>query len=480
LTLTAPQTDAFRARNPRDGQPSAPIPATPLAQLEGIVARARAAQKAWAARGVEGRIAVLARWRDVIEAIQDSLVEAVSQDTGRVLESRREAANIGKWIDRWSAIAPKALAPGGGPTSIPSFTCASETAAIPVLGVISPWNFPMSLSLMDAIPALLAGCAVIIKPSEVTPHFIAPLERSIARIPELEGVLTYIRGAGDLGAALIEHVDGICFTGSTATGRKVAARAGAWLIPCFVELGGKDPAIVLEGADLERAARAIVTGATLGTGQQCYSIERIYVARPLHDAFLALLTEKARKLKLAFPQPTDGQIGPLIFAPQAQIIAAHLQDARDKGAVVHCGGEIEQHGGGLWVAPTVLSQVTHAMDVMRDETFGPLMPVMAFDSEDEAVRLANESSYGLSAAVFGPQERAMAVARQLNAGGINVNDAGATPFFIGDPSVTPKEPFGASGLGGSRTGPDSILRFVRHKMIVTNVTNEPSAWWYDV
>ncbi|MCC0076354.1 MAG: aldehyde dehydrogenase family protein [Rhodobacter sp.] len=472
--------NTLSVRNPRNGVVSCDTPSTAIDQLDAIVSRARAAQVNWQALGVEGRIAVLARWRDLLAGMQDQLIAAVTLDTGRIRESRREAANIGKWIDRWSVIAPVALASSDGPTSMPGFTYTSDHAPIPVLGVISPWNFPMSLSVMDAIPALLAGCAVIIKPSEVTPHFIGPIEDSIAQVPELAGVLTYIRGAGDLGAALIDRVDGICFTGSTATGRKVAARAGARLIPCFVELGGKDAAIVLEGADLERAARAIVTGATLGTGQQCYSVERIYVARAIHDQFLALLTDKARKLDLALPQPDDGPIGPLIFAPQAAIIEAHLADARAKGAIVHCGGEIERHGGGLWVRPTVLSNVTHDMAVMRDETFGPLLPVMAFDSVDEAVRLANDSNYGLTGAVFGPQDQAMAVARRMNAGGINVNDAGATPFFIGDALVCANDSFGDSGLGGSRTGPASILRFVRQKMIVTNVTNDPSAWWYDV
>lgn len=480
MTRTASPSQMLHARDPRTGSQNYAIEATPVADLEAIVARARKAQVAWQEMGVEKRIAVLARWRDKIDGLQAPLTDAVSEDTGRVLESRREASNIGKWIDRWSAIAPSALAERHAPTSMPAFTSTSNYAPIPVLGVISPWNFPMSLSVMDAIPALLAGCAVIIKPSEVTPRFITPLEQSYADIPELAGVLTYIRGAGDLGAALVDQADGICFTGSTATGRKVAARAGARLIPCFVELGGKDAAIVLEGSDLERAARAIVTGATLGAGQQCYSVERIYVARSIHDEFLELLVAKAKKLKLAYPNPTDGQIGPLIFPPQAKIIESHLEDARAKGAVFHTGGEIEHHGGGLWVSPTVLSNVTHDMAVMTDETFGPLMPVMAFDTVDDAVRLANDSIFGLSGAVFGPQDQAMAVAKRMNAGGINVNDAGATPFFIGDPTVCQKEAFGESGLGGSRTGPDSILRFVRQKMIVTNVTNEPSAWWYDV
>ncbi|MGB0410871.1 MAG: aldehyde dehydrogenase family protein [Pikeienuella sp.] len=439
-----------------------------------------AAQRGWEDMGLAARVEVLARWRDAVNAAQPALIEAVSRDTGRHGESVREAANIAKWIDRWSAAAPAALTPETKPTSNPDFHSTSCFSAIPIVGVISPWNFLMSLSLMDAIPAMLAGCAVIIKPSEVTPRFIAPLEETIAQVPELDGILTYIRGAGEVGSALVDTADGIVFTGSTATGRKVAAQAAARLIPFFVELGGKDAAIVLEGTDLDRAAPALITGATLGTGQQCYSIERLYVARSLHDDLLARLVEKAQKLNLALPEPGDGQIGPLIHAPQADIIAGHIADAVAKGATVHTGGEIEHHGGGTWIAPTVLSGVTHDMQIMREESFGPLLPVMAFDTEEEAIALANDTKYGLSGAVFGPPDRAMAVAKRMRAGGINVNDAGATPFFIGDPTVCNKEAFGESGLGGSRSGKDSIKRFVVQKMIVENVTRGRSAWWYDV
>lgn len=467
-------------RNPRTGADDFSIVPASGADLDRIVARARHAQPAWEAAGLDGRIAALARWRDAVAAARDDLIAAVSVDTGRRAESLREADNIGKWIDRWSNAARQALAPRMTQTSNPAFQATSGFMAIPVLGVISPWNFPMSLSLMDAIPALLAGCAVVIKPSEVTPRFVAPLVRTLADIPELAGIVTYVQGDGATGAALVDRVDGICFTGSTATGRKVAAQAGARLIPCFVELGGKDAAIVLEGSDIERATSAILTGATLGTGQQCYSIERIYVARPLHDAFVTRLVEKARKLRLAHPDPTDGQIGPLIFAPQAEIIHAQLRDARAKGAQVHCGGAIETHGGGLWIAPTVLTGVTHDMAVMRDETFGPLMPVMAFDGAEQAVALANDSIYGLSGAVFGPRAMAMQVAARMRAGAVCVNDAGATPFFIGDTSVCGSDAFGCSGLGGTRRGPDSILRFVRRKLMLDNTDTAPSPWWYPV
>ena len=265
-TATMQEQRPIEVRNPRTGQTDYKFTPTSVAELEAIVARARVAQKGWLALGLEGRIAALGKWRDNIAASQPQLIASVSHDTGRHAESLREAGNMRKWIDRWADAARVKLKEETRPTSNPAFDCTSGFEPIPVLGVISPWNFPMSLSVMDAIPALLAGCAVVIKPSEVTPRFIEPLVATFADIPELKDVLTYVLGAGALGAALVDLVDGVCFTGSTATGRKVAAQAAARLIPCFVELGGKDAAIILEGSDLERAASALVTGATLGAG----------------------------------------------------------------------------------------------------------------------------------------------------------------------------------------------------------------------
>lgn len=476
----AAQGGTLNVRNPRSGVADTEVAATSIESLDQLVAQARAAQRGWQDLGLERRIAVLAKWRDNIAAAQDPLIAAVSHDTGRRAESLREAGNMGKWIDRWSDAARHALVEHQAPTSNPAFTCRATYEPLGLVGIISPWNFPMSLSVMDAIPALLAGNAVIIKPSEVTPRFIDPLTATFAEIPELKGVLTYIKGAGDLGAALVDRVDGVVFTGSTATGRKVAAQAAARLVPFFVELGGKDAAIVLEGADLERAAASIVTGATLGAGQQCYSIERIYVQNSVHDAFIERLTAKARALKLAWPEIDDGQIGPMIHAPQADIIADHIADAVAKGATVLTGGKVLENGGGRWVEPTVLTGVTHDMTIMREESFGPLMPVMAVANEDEALRLANDSEYGLYGAVFGPHERAISVACRMQTGGVCVNDSGASPFFIGDRSVCGSDSFGASGLGGTRHGPDSIRRFVRTRMILDNICAERSPWWYDV
>lgn len=475
-----PSAAAMAVRNPRSGVEDYHFTPTSADELAAIVQTARAAQPAWAALGVAGRAEVLARWQVAVETAQPALIAAVTLDTGRHRESLREAGNIGKWIARWSAVAKTALAGDPVTTANPDIASIAEYSAYPVVGIISPWNFPLSLSLMDAIPALLAGCAVIVKPSEVTPRFIDPLMETIRAVPELAAVLHYVRGAGAVGAGLVDQADMICFTGSTATGRKVASQAAARFIPCFTELGGKDPAVVLAGSDIDRATTAIVTGATLATGQQCYSIERIYVHRSLHDDFVAMLTKKAKALKLAQPGMDDGVIGPLTFAPQAKIIAAHLDDARAKGAIVHCGGQIENHLGGLWCPPTVLSNVDHTMDVMMDESFGPLMPVMAFDTVEEAERLANDSPFGLSGAVFGPEADAIAFARKMDVGGISINDAGVAPFFIGESDVAEKTAFKCSGLGGSRLGVDSIKRFVRKKALLVNRSASRSAWWFDV
>jgi acyl-CoA reductase-like NAD-dependent aldehyde dehydrogenase len=334
-----------------------------------------------------------------------------------------------------------------------------------LLGVISPWNFPLLLSFIDAVPALLAGCAAIIKPSEVTPRFAEPVAETIAKVPELHAVLRFISGDGRSGAELVNHVDLVAFTGSVATGKKVAAAAAENFIPAFLELGGKDPVVVLEGTDLERAATSILRASVSATGQACQSLERIYVHESQYDEFVRLLTGKAEAAKLSYPDPDSGIIGPLIFARQADIIGSHLEDAVARGAIVQTGGEILELDGGRWIEPTVVSNVDHSMALMTEETFGPVMPVMAYSTEDEAVRLANDTHYGLSGAVFGPTEDdALRVARQIDAGGISVNDAGMTTMVFEEC----KSAFKYSGMGPSRVGPTGFTRFFRNKALFIN------------
>jgi acyl-CoA reductase-like NAD-dependent aldehyde dehydrogenase len=340
-----------------------------------------------------------------------------------------------------------------------------RTQLIPygLIGVISPWNFPFLLSMLDSIPALIAGCAVLVKPSEVTPRFIEPLHRSLAATPELAGVFRWVAGDGKTGAAMIENVDAIAFTGSVATGRIVAEACARNFIPSFLELGGKDPAIILPSAEPDLAARIILRASVQATGQACQSLERIYVHRDQHDTFVNRLVEMAEKVELNYPDMHQGHIGPLIFEKQAEIIANHLDDAIEKGAEIRCGGRIETHGGGKWIRPTVVTNVDHSMKLMTEETFGPVIPVMAYDSIDEAVILANDTKYGLSAAVIGADiEAADAVGRRINAGAVSINDGGLTTEVFD----AQHDSFRYSGMGAARTGSSGIERFMRRKALL--------------
>jgi succinate-semialdehyde dehydrogenase / glutarate-semialdehyde dehydrogenase len=360
-------------------------------------------------------------------------------------------------------------------TAIPFIRIQQTAVPYALVGVISPWNFPLLLSTIDTIPALLAGCAVVVKPSEIAPRFLEPLMQTIASVPTLQSVLTYIAGAGETGAALIEQVDLICFTGSVATGQKVAVAAAQHFIPAFLELGGKDPAIVLESTDLELATSAILWGSVVNTGQSCLSIERIYVADSIAERFVDQLVTKAKALKLAYPTVEDGQIGPIIAERQAALINQHLQDAIAKGAIVHCGGNVESLEGGLWCRPTVLTNVNHSMKVMTEETFAPIMPVMSFSTVEEAIGLANDTIYGLSAAVFaGSETEAIAIAEQINAGAISINDAALTAIM----HEGEKNAFKFSGMGGSRMGAAALKRFMRKKALLIKTGAIADPWWF--
>jgi acyl-CoA reductase-like NAD-dependent aldehyde dehydrogenase len=342
----------------------------------------------------------------------------------------------------------------------------SQLTPYPLLGVISPWNAPLMMSLMDAVPALLAGCAAIIKPSEVTPRFVGPISETIRAVPGLADVLTYVVGDGLTGQQIIENVDIVCFTGSVTNGRKVAEACARRFIPAFLELGGKDPAIVTASANVAEAARAIVRGAVYNTGQVCYSIERVYAHESIHDALVAALVQEAGKVELNYPDPNAGHIGPFIFDRQAAIVDQHLDDALARGARLRSGGKSFALGGGLYMRPTVLTHVTHEMKIMRDETFGPVIPVMSYRTEEEAVSLANDTEFGLSAAVIaGDAEEAQRLAREIDAGSVSVQDTFLTFAKLRKIGT---HSFKRSGLGGSRTGPESILRFLRRKAILVN------------
>ncbi|MCC7199334.1 MAG: aldehyde dehydrogenase family protein [Gammaproteobacteria bacterium] len=458
--------NSMSARDPRTGHSDYSFEVASRAEVAAAVAAVRSAQPGWEALGAAGRAQVL---RDFIAALarhRTAMLAALVRDTGRVRIANVEIDALGPMLERVAADAAAVLAPVPyRPAAIPGIEGRNQWVAHPVVGVIAPWNFPLLLSMIDTLPALLAGSAVVLKPSEVTPRFVDVLRHAIAEVPALGQVLRVVRGPGSTGVDLVDHVDAVAFTGSVRTGRLVAQQAARRFIPAFLELGGKDPAIVLPSADVQRTAEVLLRGSIAASGQACQSIERIYVHDSIHDAFVAALAAAARGVRFNHPDVMAGHIGPLIFARQADIIREHLADAVAKGARVEAGGRVVELDGGLYCEATVLSACDHGMKVVTEETFGPVMPVLRYSTVEEALRMANDSDYGLSASVFGadPAENE-AVAGRLDAGMVSINDAALSTII----QEFENEPFKASGLGRSRMGPAGVARYLRAKAIVRN------------
>jgi acyl-CoA reductase-like NAD-dependent aldehyde dehydrogenase len=455
---------AISILSPRGGDAADTIDTLSPAAV-GILARTlRSEQERWAQSEPAERAEVLMRWHGEFEARQPELTRALAADTGRSLLSTVEVTGSLNRIQWWADRAPGLLdrQSAGLSESAPSVRYEHQWQPYPLVGVISPWNFPLLLTLTDSIPALAAGCAVLAKPSEITPRFIEPLMDSIEAVPDLASVFAVVPGAGDVGASVLEQVDAVCFTGSVATGRLVGRAAGERLIPAFLELGGKDPMVILPDADLELAARAALRASVISTGQACQSIERIYVHRDQFEPFVAKLVAGASAVTTNMADISRGQLGPFIDRRQAEKVEAQIADAVANGATLHCGG-IKRQDGGAWCEPAVLTGVHHGLLVYREETFGPVLPVMPYDSIGEVVALANDTHFGLSAAVIGPDEdEAIGVARRIDAGAVSVNDGGLTTLV----SDVEKESFGDSGVGRSRMGASGLHRFLRTKAIL--------------
>lgn len=457
-------TRTLPVRNPRTGTDDYEIAVADADEVELKANRLRANQVAWAARSLEERLDVLRRWVGAFaqKAAEFGQLEAV--DTGGTHTSFVQGFITMDTIKGVIEDAPGAFERATvrrTSLSMPTVEVQSQFVPYPLVGVISPWNAPTMLAMFDAVPALAAGSAVLWKPSEVTPRFVPFFFDIVRSVPELAEVFDYVLGDGGTGQEVIKQADLICFTGSVPTGKKIAVACAEKLIPCYLELGGKDPVIVTETADLERATTSVLNGAVYATGQVCYSIERIYVHESVHRAFVDLLVEKAKQVRLNYDNPRAGHIGPFTFGRQADIVTAHIADAKAKGATVLTGGEVEEHDGGKYMAPTVLTGVNHTMEIMTEETFGPMLPVMPYRDIDEAVALANDTVFGLTASVIaGTEEEAIEIGKRINAGSIFIQD---TFLMAGKGRTIGTNSFGFSGVGGGRTGPDSVLRFVRRK-----------------
>jgi acyl-CoA reductase-like NAD-dependent aldehyde dehydrogenase len=459
-------------RNPRTGELDHEIPITSAEDIASISTALRAEQAQWVAMGASGRAACLNRFADAVMAEVGPLGQALSIDTGRSTFAQFEAIKSVELIRMWAERAGpilEALAGAGQSGQVPAVHYQHRLIPYQVVAVISPWNVPLLLAMIDSLAALSAGCSVLLKPSEVTPRFIEPLQRALDAVPELAAVLRIVTGGPETGQAMIEQVDAVCFTGSVKTGRQVSQQAAACFVPAFLELGGKDPAIVLPDADIPLAARAIIRSAIGMTGQACQSLERIYCHESIAEAFTEELLAQLKVLSLTCTEDGAGDIAPLIFERQVETIQAQVEDALTKGANCLLGGQ-PVHAGGIWYPPTLLTNVNHDMLIMQDETFGPVIPVVVYGDTEEAISLANDSAFGLSAAVFSADdEDAKAIAERLQVGAISINDASLTGIV----NDVEKNSFRFSGMGGSRMGPAGLTRFLRKRALLIQ-TGEPA------
>lgn len=436
-----------------------------------MLAELRQLAPAWARRPAAERARVLRKFQAALVDARDTISVTITQDTGKSRQdSIIETFVMLDVVSNACANAARWLKPEHTPRGL-YFTkeCWIEHQPYGVVAVISPWNYPVLLAIVPMVSALLAGNTVILKPSEVSAATGALIERLIQRVPELAPYVRVAHGDGAVGAAIVgARPDFIFLTGSTATGKKVACAAAEHLIPLACELGGKDPMIVLEDADLAAAAFWGAWGACFNAGQSCVGVERVYVAERVYDAFVAEVVRAAAEIKHGYSLAPDGpyHMGPITFPRQMDIIEEHMADALAKGARVLVGGQRE----GNFYPPTVLVDVTHDMLIMRDETFGPIIPIMKVKDEAEAIAMANDSAFGLTGYVWsGEVARARHVASELNVGMVLVND---TISHFGVPSLAIG---GVKDSGFGRThGRWGLLQFTQSRSVAMG--QPPAAW----
>jgi acyl-CoA reductase-like NAD-dependent aldehyde dehydrogenase len=460
--------EEIAVENPATGAIVGTVPDLGGAAVADMARKGRLAQIGWESYGFDGRARIMMRAQKWLLDNADRVIGTIMSETGKTFEdaSLAEISYGGGAFGFWAKHASEYLADErvkSGQLLVKGKKLIQRYRPLGLIGVIGPWNYPLTNSFGDCIPALMAGNSVILKPSEVTPLTSLLLAEGLRECGLPEDVFQVGTGRGGTGAALIEEVDMIMFTGSTATGRKVAEAAARRLIPCSLELGGKDPMIVLSDANLERAANFATYYSMQNAGQTCLSIERAYVEEPVYDEFVAKVSEKVRSLRVGPPQgPGSVEVGAITFPPQLEKIEDHVADAVDKGARVLAGGHSSSAGGGRFFEPTVLVDVDHTMKIMNDETFGPTLPIMKVADAQEALKLANDSPYGLGASVFTRDiPRGEDIARQLEAGTANVNDTIISYTALEFPMGGAK----ASGLG-SRHGAGGIRKYCSQRAIV--------------
>ena len=467
--------------NPATGKVLCELECASAEEVLAAVARARSAQAAWAELGVRKRIAVLREFQRKLQEKRSETAEAISREAGKpvaealtteilvVLDAARFLIE-----NSYRLLRDEALPHGNLATKLKTGRLLREPYG--VIGIISPWNYPFSIPATETLAALVAGNAVVLKPSEFTPLVVLELASLLHAAGVPKDIFQVVVGDGATGAALIaSEIDKLVFTGSVATGKRIAASGAERLLPVVLELGGKDPMLVLDDADVDVASSAAVWGAFVNAGQTCLSVERCYVHRSLYEAFLELCVEKSQKLRVGPGSDVDTDVGPMIHEHQLEIVEAHVEDAVARGARVLAGGSRLSDLGPNFYSPTVLADVTHEMRIMREETFGPVLPIAPFDSDEEAVRLANDSEFGLAASVFTRDDaRGERLARRIHAGTVMVNDV-VSCFGI---SEAPHGGVKSSGIGRAH-GRFGLEEMVRLKYLdIDLMPSMKKVWWY--
>jgi acyl-CoA reductase-like NAD-dependent aldehyde dehydrogenase len=443
--------------NPATGERLAEVPADDAASIAAKAAAARAAQPAWAAVPLAEKLALMQRFRDAVVAERETLARTLTLEVGKPITQARNELN--GLLPRIDFFVEKTAATIADEEVFDDGTMRERIAHVPlgVVGNVSAWNYPWFVSCNVVLPALLTGNAVLYKPSEYATLTGQHLVRLLHAAGVPAEVLAGIVGAGAVGAALVEQqLDGVFFTGSNATGVKIAQAVAARLPKLQLELGGKDPFYVRPDADIQAAAEGLADGAMYNTGQACSSVERIYVHERVHDAFVEHFVAIVRGMKLGDPLDDATYIGAITRAPQLAVLQAQVDDARARGATLRCGGRVLP-GPGQWFEPTVFTDVNHTMTLMRDESFGPIIGIQKVRGDDEAVALMNDTRYGLTAGVYTRDEAAArALLARVNAG---------TAYWNCCDRVSPRLPWagwGDSGVGLTLST-HGILTFTRPK-----------------
>jgi len=455
-----------------------------LASLEDVrqaVAHARAAQPAWANLSFRNRARVILQARHLMLAEREEIALLVSRETGKPVAEAlsMEIVPTLAAMHYFAHASEKLLSPQKidiGQYGLMGRSSSIVFKPLGVIGIISPWNFPLATPADEVVMALMAGNAVVLKPSELTPLIALKIGDIFSRAGLPMGLLEVLTGDGTTGAALIDaRVDKIMFTGSVATGKRVAEAAAKYLIPVVLELGGKDPMIVLEDADIENAARGAVWGAFANAGQACASVERCYVQESIASKFIEQVVAETESLKQGLGTDKGVDIGAMSNERQLQIVSDHVDDAKLRGARILTGGRRGANLEGLFYEPTVLTDVDHDMLIMRDETFGPVFPIMTFKTEDEAIKLANDSVFGLTASVWTRNiRRGRRIAERIDAGTVMVNEVVYTHGIAQTPWGGIKD----SGYGRTH-GRMGLLELVHPQHIhVNRFSFLPDLWWF--